>query len=90
MECAEIERLQNKAIRLVINNSYIAHTTPLFEEEKMLEVQDLFKLKLMKFYYNLCSNLLPPYLDSYHDVIDREPLRALRQHSIHQPMIKRS
>ena len=34
--------------------------------------------------------MLPPYFESYLDVINREPPRALRQHFIHQPMIKRS
>ena len=33
---------------------------------------------------------MSPYFDSYRDVIDREPPRALRQHFIHQAMIKRS
>ena len=76
-EFAKIEGLQKKAIRLITNSSYIAHTTPLFVEEKLLKVQEIFKLKLLKFYYKLCNNLLPPYFDSYRDVIDREPPRAL-------------
>ena len=89
IECAQIEGLQKKAIRLITNSSYIAHTTPLFVEEKLLKVQEIFKLKLLKFitsyaiiYYRLISIV--------RDVIDREPPRALRQHFIHQPMIKRS
>ena len=90
MECARIEGLQKKAIRLVTNSSYIAHTIPLFVEEKLLKVQDIFKLKLLKFYYKLCNNLLPLYFNSYCDVIDRELPCTLRQHFIHQPMIKRS
>ena len=53
MECAQIEGLQKKSIRLVTNSSYIAHTTPLFVEEKLLKVQEIFKLKLLKFYYKL-------------------------------------
>ena len=36
MESTRIEGLQKKAIRLVTNSSYIAHTTPLFVEEKLL------------------------------------------------------
>ena len=47
-ECAQIEGLQKKAIRLITNSSYIAHTTPLFVEEKLLKVQEIFKLKLLK------------------------------------------
>ena len=75
---------------MITNSSYIAHTTPLFVEEKLLKVQEILKLKLLKFHYKLCNNLLPPYFDSYRDVIDRKPLSALRQHFIHQFMIKRS
>ena len=90
IESIRIEALQKKAIRLVTNSAYIAHTTPLFIEEGLLKVQDIFKLKLLKFYYKLSNNLLPPYFESYLDVINREPPRALRQHFIHQPMIKRS
>ena len=90
IESSRIEALQKKAIRLVTNSAYIAHTTPLFIEEGLLKVQDIFKLKLLKFYYKLSNNLLPPYFESYLDVINREPPRALRQHFIHQPMIKRS
>ena len=32
----------------------------------------------------------PPYFNSYPHVIDKEPLRVLRQHFIHQPMIKQA
>ena len=90
IESSRIEVLQKKAIRLVTNSAYIAHTTPLFMEEELLKVQDIFQLKLRKFYYKLSNNLLPPYFDSYRDVINRKPPRALRQHFIHQLMIKRS
>ena len=48
-ECAQIEGLQKKAMRLITNSSYIAHTTPLFVEEKLLKVQEIFKLKLLNF-----------------------------------------
>ena len=55
-----------------------------FVEEKLLKVQEILKLKLLKFYYKLCNNPIPPYFDSYRDVIDREPPRALRHHFIHK------
>ena len=74
---------------MITNSRYIAHTTPLFKDEKLLKVQDIFKLGLLKFYYKLCSGLLPPYFNRYVEIIEREPPRVLRQHVIHQPMIKR-
>ena len=70
-ESYRIELLQKEAIRLITNSSYTAHTTPLFIELGLLKVQDMFKLKLLKFYYKLSSNLLPQYFESYRDVIER-------------------
>ena len=49
----------------------------------------MFKLKLLKFYYELSSILLPQYFESYRDVIERAPVRELRQHCIHPPLIRR-
>ena len=65
VESNRIELLQKKAIRLITNNSYMytAHTTPLFIELGLLKIQDMFKLKLSKFYYKLSSNLLPEYFE---------------------------
>ena len=42
IESSRIEVLQKKAIHLVTNNDYIAHTTPLFIQEGLLKVQDIF------------------------------------------------
>ena len=89
MESNRIELLQKKAIPLITNSSYTAHTTPLFIELDLLKIQDMFKLKLLKFYYKRSSNLLPEYFESYRDVIDRAPVRELRQHYIHPLLIRR-
>ena len=88
VESNRIELLQKKAILLITNSSYTAHTTPLFIELGLLKIQDMFKLKLLKFYYKLSSNLLPQYFESYRDVIERAPARELRQHYIHLPLIR--
>ena len=53
VESHRIEPLQKKAIRLITNSNYSAHTTPPFIELGILKVQDMFKLKLLKFYYKL-------------------------------------
>ena len=79
---------QKKGIRLVTNSTYFTHTTPLFKSEGLLKVYEILKLKLLKFFYKLSYDLLLPYFNNYHDVIDIEPPRVLRQHFIHQPMIK--
>ena len=66
MESIRIEILQRKAICLISNSSYMytAHTAPQFIELDLLKIQDMFKLKLLKFYYKLSSNLLPQYVES--------------------------
>ena len=51
-------------------------------------MQDMFKLRLLKFYYKLSYGLLPQFFNFYRDVIEKQPPRVLRQHIIHQPMIK--
>ena len=49
----------------------------------------MFKLRLPKLYYKLSYCLLPQYFNCYRDIIEKQPPRVLRQHIIHQPMIKR-
>ena len=49
----------------------------------------MYKLKLLKFYYKLSYDLLPPYFNYYIEVIGQKPVRNLRQHYIHAPLIKR-
>ena len=52
------------------NSEYLAHSEPLFKTLKLLKIEDLYKLKLMKFYYNLSYNLLPSYCNYYLEVIN--------------------
>ena len=52
------------------NIEYLAHSKPLFKTLKLLKIEDLYKLKLMKFYYNLSYNLLPSYFNCYLEVIN--------------------
>ena len=47
------------------------------------------KLKLLKFYYKLSYNLLPPYFNNYIDIIEQKPARDLRFQFIHAPLVKR-
>ena len=89
VESHRVESLQKKAIRLITNSNYSAHTTPLFIELGLLKVQDMFKLKLLKFYCKLSYDLVPSYFQTYREVIEREPTRDLRQHCIHPPLIKK-
>ena len=47
-----VSKSQRKTVRIMYNSEYFAHSEPLFKTLKFLKIEDLCKLKLMKFYYN--------------------------------------
>ncbi len=51
--------LQKKAIRRVCNETYNAHTEPLFKETGILKLLDSIDLEINKFIYSYCNDLLP-------------------------------
>ena len=44
-------------VGILTNNSYIAHTDVLFKQMDLLGIDDIYKLKVMKFYYDLKHSL---------------------------------
>ena len=74
-----IDKLQKRAIRLISYSRPLEHTEPLFKVFNLLKFNDIYTLKLLKFFYKLSNNSLPPYFDSYKILIqpltDRYPLR---------------
>ena len=63
-----VEKLQKRVIRLATGSHYIAHTESLFKLYYKLNVKDLYYLKILKLYYNLCCNTLPQYFNVYHNI----------------------
>lgn len=51
--------LQKKAIRIINNAEYLAHTAPLFIKSNQLNVFDINKLQMGNFMYNFLHRLLP-------------------------------
>ena len=49
----------------------------------------MFKLKLLKFFYKLSYDLLPPYFNTYRDIIMQEPALTPRQNLMRPPFVKR-
>ena len=88
IEVKKLESIQKRAIRLITGSNYVAHTEPLFIQLGVLKVQDIFKLRLLKFYYKLCYGTLPQYFNHYREIIERQPARPLRQHLIHPPFVR--
>ena len=75
----KLELLQKKTLRLMTNSNYLAHTTPLLIKHDLLNVRDMYKLKLLKFYYKLSYELLLPYFNKYMEIIEH----------INAPLVKR-
>ena len=58
-ENEKLKILQKKAVRILSQSHYLAHTEPLFKKEKILKIEDIFKLHSYKLYYNFMNNNLP-------------------------------
>ena len=53
--------LQKKALRLISNSNYIAHTELICKDLRLLKLNDMFSIAIWKFYYKLMNNQLPMY-----------------------------
>ena len=60
-----IFKLQKRAVRIISNSGYISHTELISKSLNFLKVIDLYKLHVLKFYYNYCHNNLPSYFRSF-------------------------
>ena len=56
-----LHKLHKKGIRHVCNSKYNAHTEPLFKKEKILQLEDLFKLQCVKLMFKKIHNTLHSY-----------------------------
>ena len=59
-----VVKLQKKAIRILANEKYNAHTEPIFKQYNLLKVSDIASLQELKFAYKLQNNLLPAYFQN--------------------------
>ena len=55
--------LQKKALRIITDSDYIAHSGPICKELRLLKVTDMFQLTIWKLYFKLMNNLLQPYFN---------------------------
>ena len=67
-----IFKLQKKAVRIITGNYYIAHSEPIFKSLELLKIDYIYKLKILKFYYNLTNYCLPDYFNNYLDIINNK------------------
>ena len=56
-----LTKLQKRAMRIITNSKYNAHTEPLFKALNLLKINDIFRLNAIKFYYKYTKGTLPLY-----------------------------
>lgn len=60
-QLSRLGNLQKRALRIMNLAKYNAHTEPLLKENKLLMVNDIFKLNCFKFYHRYINGTLPTY-----------------------------
>ena len=60
-EWDRISKLQKRALRIMTNSRYNAHTETLFKQLHLLKVKDIFEIQCLKFWYIYVNNKLPNY-----------------------------
>ena len=54
--------LQKRALRIVKNTDYVAHSEPMCKGQRLLKMPDMFRFTLWMFYFKLINNKTPPPL----------------------------
>ena len=85
-EWDRISKLQKRALRIMTNSRYNAHTEPLFKQLHLLKVKDIFDVQCLKFWYKFVNNELPNYFRNMftynHELHDFETRNRDRLHYI--------
>ena len=55
----KIRKLQKRSIRIITFSGFNSHTNPLFIDLKILKVDDVIKLNILKLIYEFNHELLP-------------------------------
>ena len=61
-EWDHISKLQKRALRIMTNSKYNAHTEPLFKQLHLLKVNDIFDVQCLIFWYKFVNKKLPNYI----------------------------
>ena len=64
-ETESIHKVQKRALRIISDNKFNAHTEPICRAERLLKVKEIYRLGIYKFYYKLINNLLLHYFQDF-------------------------
>ena len=57
--------IQKKAIQIITNSQYNAHTAPIFKQLKLLKLKDIYTLNVGKFMFKVTNNQVPNKIKPY-------------------------
>ena len=77
----KLQNYRGKTVRIMSNSEYLAHSEPL----KLLKIEDVYKLKLMRFYY---ITYYPSYFNFYLEVIKNAFSCQYKLRQIDCPLIR--
>ena len=58
-------KVQKRALRIISDNKFNAHTEPICRAERLLKVKEIYRLGIYKIYYKLINNHLPHYFQDF-------------------------
>ena len=61
---AKVATVQRKAIRIMANTKMNSHTFPIFKENRLLTVEDIYKVSCLKMHYRIENSLAAPYFST--------------------------
>ena len=81
--------LQKKALRIITNSDYVAHSEPICKQLRLIRVPDMYRFALWRFYFKLMNKTLPIY---FNFMIPSLPIICehydIRRPSFHLPIIR--
>lgn len=66
-----IHKLQKWALRAITASKYNAHTDPLFLKLRLLKIQDIYKVGILKFFFKYKNSTLPKYFENIFENVYR-------------------
>ena len=63
--CAPVTLIQKRAVRVITESKFFAHTTPLFKKHSLLKVEDLYKLQCLKLHFKIENELVPHFFTTF-------------------------
>ena len=89
-ESSRMFKLQKKAMRIIGKTKYNSHSEPIFKQFGILKIEDMLKLKQLKYYYDLTNNNIPVYFKSIPMMknMDVHGYNTRQKHDLHTRKIK--